>query len=133
MQSNHAVYHLASSTRLVGVPHAAALGRVLAKLKQNQIPHFAWREPDHDFGFTAIATAPLTVSEKKVLSNYRLYNGEGDSGMVVSAKPPSPPRSCGCNSNLSGSKPEDDGSTPSRGSSTPVAQLAEQRPLKPIS
>lgn len=56
----------------IGVPDINALNRVLKKLKDNQIPHFPWIEPDNDFGFTSIATIPLNPSIKEVLKNYRL-------------------------------------------------------------
>lgn len=59
---------------MVGVPHLAALNRVLAKLKANQIEHFAWTEPDYAFGFTAIATCPLNENVKQALSNYRVWS-----------------------------------------------------------
>lgn len=81
VQSNHAVFSLATLTRqesvpniiAIGVPDKPALERVLAKLKANQIPHYAWHEPDYDYGFTSIATVPLTVEQKQVLENYRLW------------------------------------------------------------
>lgn len=60
---------------VIGVPDVAALNRVLVKLRANQIPHHSWHEPDFDFGFTAIATAPLDDSQRAVLANYRLYSG----------------------------------------------------------
>ena len=83
VQSGHALYHLASNFRpdpsvpniiAIGVPHVAALERVKAKLELNKIPHYIWREPDHDFGFTAIATSPLDDKQKLALSNYRLLS-----------------------------------------------------------
>jgi hypothetical protein len=58
---------------LIGVPNIAALNRVRVKLEANQIPHYCWHEPDHDFGFTAIATAPLYGEQRKILANYRVY------------------------------------------------------------
>lgn len=84
VQSNHATFSIASLLRLergipniilIGVPHLRSLNKVLAKLKAHQIPHFAWTEPDYDFGLTAIATAPLEGEQRSVLSNYRLYGG----------------------------------------------------------
>jgi hypothetical protein len=58
---------------VIGVPDTAALLRVLAKLAAYQIPHYAWTEPDNDFGLTAIATGPIDDEQRKVLSNYRLW------------------------------------------------------------
>jgi hypothetical protein len=59
---------------VIGVPSLDSLNKVLEKLKANQVPHYAWIEPDYDFGFTAIAAGPLDESQKKVLSNYRLWS-----------------------------------------------------------
>lgn len=50
--------------------------RVQTKLVQNQIPHFAWEEPDFDLGFTSITTVPLDFEQKQVLKNYRVYNSK---------------------------------------------------------
>jgi hypothetical protein len=81
VQSLHAVFSIATLTGLefaipniitIGVPDKAALHRVVAKLQANQIPHYAWMEPDFDFGFTAIATTPLDAEQKQILMNYRL-------------------------------------------------------------
>jgi hypothetical protein len=59
---------------LVGMPNVAALRRVSKKLEVNQIPHYDWIEPDHDFGFTAIATAPIWGEQREALKNYRVYH-----------------------------------------------------------
>lgn len=84
VQSNHATFKLASGLQpeggipnivVIGVPDVRALSRVLAKLKQHQIVHAPFYEPDFDYGFTAIATAPLNEVSRQVLSNYRLYSG----------------------------------------------------------
>jgi len=81
VQSNHAVFSLVTLLQLqfsvpniivIGVPDVKALERVQLKLKSNSIKHYAWTEPDFDFGFTSIATVPLSVEEKSVLSGYRL-------------------------------------------------------------
>jgi len=58
----------------IGVPDIAALERVRAKLRANQIAAHYWHEPDNDLGFTAIATIPLNAEQKQVLANYRLWN-----------------------------------------------------------
>jgi hypothetical protein len=82
VQSNHAVYHMASLTYqdgtpnivLIGMPDKAALQRVLTKLKSNNILHYSWTEPDYDLGLTAVATGPLYGEQREALRNYRLYN-----------------------------------------------------------
>ena len=83
IQSNHAVYHLASLRQqdegvpnlvLIGLPGQKALRKVLSKLSVNNIPHYAWEEPDNDWGLTAIATAPITGEQRETLRNYRVYN-----------------------------------------------------------
>ena len=81
VQSNHAVYHLAGlryedgnpNLVVIGLPSESSLRRTLRKLETHQIPHYAWTEPDNNFGLTAIATAPLRGEERKILANYRLY------------------------------------------------------------
>ena len=99
VQSSHAVFQLASlyaggeatpNMVLIGVPDPRALARVAAKLKQNQIPHYEWREPDwQEYGFadplTAIATAPLNAAEKQVLQHYRLYRHAGGNAQALCA------------------------------------------------
>ena len=82
MQSIHAVDQMRctygpddyiSNVVFVGVPNTRSLEKVLKKLKDNQIPHYPWHEPDGDMGFTSIATAPLNSEQKSVLCNYRLW------------------------------------------------------------
>jgi hypothetical protein len=82
-QSNHATYSLALAYNpacdipnivTIGVPDLAALKRVQYKLVQNQIPHYAWTEPDFDLGFTSITTVPLDFNQKQILKNYRVYS-----------------------------------------------------------
>lgn len=77
---------------LVGVPHVAALQRVLGKLKAAQIRHYCWHEPDYNFGFTAIAAMPDRDEQRRVLGNYRLwkYHGAGEeqsSGSLAADRP----------------------------------------------
>lgn len=65
----------------IGVRDQPALERVLLKLKQFQLPHYAWHEPDNDFGFTAIAVGPLGAEEREPLMRYQLYRpGELSNG-----------------------------------------------------
>jgi hypothetical protein len=59
---------------LIGLPNISALRRAEAKLCANGIPHYAWSEPDYDFGFTAIATTPIHGEQRKALANYRVYS-----------------------------------------------------------
>jgi hypothetical protein len=83
VQSCHAVFQVSSKITyppeiepnmvLIGVPDEKALLKVQTKLNKHQIEHHTWSEPDFDFGFTAIATVPLTESEKLPLSTYRLW------------------------------------------------------------
>ena len=69
---------------LIGVPDRARLEKVRAKIVARQVPHYAWPpEPGIDFGFSAIATAPLEAEQRRFLSRYRLLKfGEG-AGMPV--------------------------------------------------
>ena len=58
---------------LIGVPNEKGLRKAKAKLEAAGIEYVAWEEPDYDYGFTALATAPLDRSKKEVLANYRLW------------------------------------------------------------
>ena len=84
MQSNPCyIFHLAAlecpepdripNLVLIGLPNKAALMRALEKLNNNHIPHFAWTEPDYDFGLTAIATVAISGVQRKALANYKLW------------------------------------------------------------
>ena len=81
VQSNHASLTLASLIEiggipniiLIGVPNQAGLLRVHERLAANAIGHYMWEEPDYEMGLTAIATHPLDLEQKKVLSQYRLW------------------------------------------------------------
>lgn len=68
---------------VIGVPDVKALLRVRAKLEAAKIPHYNWEEPDYDFGFTAIATAPLYDEQRKVLRNYRVWSYSPGAGKPV--------------------------------------------------
>jgi hypothetical protein len=59
---------------VIGLPNVAALNRAVTKLKAANILHYAWHEPDFNFGFTAIATAPIEGKQREALANYRVYN-----------------------------------------------------------
>jgi hypothetical protein len=65
---------------VIGVPNQEALRHALTRLERHQIPHYAWGEPDYDYGFTAIATVPLDQKQRAVLSNYRLWRFAGGDG-----------------------------------------------------
>lgn len=77
---------------VIGVPNKEALERVSAKLVAHGIRAYAYDEPDYQMGFTALATVPLTVEEKGVLSNYRLWRAPGEPGnrLVPSLETPAP-------------------------------------------
>jgi hypothetical protein len=68
------------------VPDVKALERVLAKLKQHQIQHFVWTEPDYNFGMTAITTVPLNEQQKQCLLKYQLLKYAGVDGRLSSGK-----------------------------------------------
>lgn len=83
VQSNHATHHMSSFYRsdgdvpnivLIGLPNIKALERALRKLRDNKIPHYAWVEPDNDFGLTSICTAPILGVQRDCLKNYRVYS-----------------------------------------------------------
>lgn len=76
---------------VIGVPNKEALERVSAKLLQHKIRHYNYSEPDYQMGFTAIATVPLSVEEKKVLSNYRLWKTAEDRGNRIAPSVGTPP------------------------------------------
>lgn len=59
---------------LIGLPNKQSLERTLKKLKDNQIPHYAWSEPDYEFGFTSICTAPISGETRDCLRKYQVYS-----------------------------------------------------------
>lgn len=61
---------------IIGVPHTTALNKVVAKVKEHQLQHYIWADPDDDFGATAVATLPLDTTSKEALRNYRLWRHE---------------------------------------------------------
>lgn len=61
---------------LVGVPDRRGLEKVVVKLRAAGVRHYCWHEPDHNLGFTAIATEPLSQEQKMFLANYRLWKHE---------------------------------------------------------
>lgn len=81
VQSAHAVLTMAQYFRvdgtpniiLIGVPDQAGLKKVEAKLDRERVAYHSWHEPDYGFGFTAIATEPMTKERKEFLKDYRLY------------------------------------------------------------
>lgn len=113
VQTNHSSFHLAAlrgcdpgvpNLVAIGMPNTRSLERVLRKLQTHNIPHFAWREPDHDFGLTAIATAPLDAGspERELLKCYRVYRAP-----VVSQARTSDSKSEGVGSTPTGSANRD--------------------------
>lgn len=82
VQSNHATFVMAAqmpradgipNVIVIGVPHIAALKRVLHKLEAAAIPAEQFTDPDFPVGITAVCTYPLSVEDKKPLANYRLW------------------------------------------------------------
>jgi len=81
VQSNHATMMMAAlrgeegvpNIVAIGVPHTKSLQKVQLKLRKNKIPHFAWIEPDFNYGLTAIATAPIWGQQRDILKEYRVY------------------------------------------------------------
>ncbi len=58
---------------LIGVPNVEELRKAAEILAYNQIPHWEWTEPDFDYGFTAIATAPIEGRQRLCLAHYKLW------------------------------------------------------------
>jgi hypothetical protein len=92
VHSCHATYHASRCYRpdegipclvVIGVPDLAALNRVLTKLRDKQVPHFAWTDPDVALGMLSIATAPLTDDQRIHLKNYRLYSPGAPKGACL--------------------------------------------------
>jgi hypothetical protein len=120
----------------VGMPPLAAMERVLRKLKANNIPHYAWYEPDNDWGLTAIATIPLTADspQRQAMSCYRVYAPE------VLSVGTTPSKGDGASSILAGSAMQGWGNTSVPGPSLdapalllgPHSSIVEQRFLKPV-
>lgn len=81
VQSNHASMMMSSrygfegtpNLVLIGVSNAAALREACALLTENQIAHWSWHEPDFDFGFTSICTAPIIGAERRCIAHYKLW------------------------------------------------------------
>jgi len=101
VQANHATMLMTSQTPgiglpnlvVIGVPDKDALDRVSRKLIFHKIRHYLYFEPDDYIGHSAIATVPITVEEKKVLSNYRLWKptpGERRNPLGSSVGTPAP-------------------------------------------
>lgn len=98
VQAMHAVYGMVSvrgewgepNIVLIGVPDAKALRRVEAKLQDSEFAHYKWTEPDLNIGFTAIATSPLDMQQKQVLSNYRLWRHSPERELAPSVETGNP-------------------------------------------
>ena len=85
VQSNHATFEMASrlssepSTSevpyciVIGVPDKNSLFRVVERLRAHGIGHRVFYEPDDNMGLSAVATVPLEQDQRRVLSNYRLW------------------------------------------------------------
>lgn len=58
---------------LIGMETQEALVHTADYLTSHNIPHEMFHEPDYDTGFTAIATRPITGSQRKLFKRYSLY------------------------------------------------------------
>lgn len=84
VQSNHATWQMSAkygdesipNIVLIGVPDIEALNAACRLLSENQIPHWSWTDPDFDFGFASIATAPISGLARQCLAHYRLWKEE---------------------------------------------------------
>lgn len=91
VQSNHATLSLASHYGIEGIPNIVAIGvpdqagleEACAILSANQIPHWRWEEPDFDYGFTAIATAPISGDQRLCLAHYSLWKPGGTDALLA--------------------------------------------------
>lgn len=85
IQSNHACLHAGMEFAAksgfkegipymvtVGMPSIKPLNRVIAKLQENNIPHYVMVDTDVCSDPTAVVTWPLDEEQKQVLRNYRL-------------------------------------------------------------
>ena len=64
----------------IGIPHEESMTKVRDKLRESQIPHLAWIDPDFKhLGVLSIATVALTKEQRIILSNYRLYDPRANS------------------------------------------------------
>jgi hypothetical protein len=123
IQACHAVWELVRlrgetttpNLVLIGLPNRRSLEKTAAQLSLRNIPHLEWCEPDWNDEFTAIATAPLRGRDRDFFKKYRLYTPVAQLARA------------------SNSKFEDVGSTPTGSASASVAQMGEQRSLKPPS
>lgn len=83
-----AIYHSDGgipNIALIGVADQQELIRVVAKLKDNRIPHYAYSEPDYDFGLTAICTAPISGIQRQALRHFKIYR-EGTTNEQVACE-----------------------------------------------
>lgn len=63
---------------VLGVPDKAALLRASRLCSDNQISHHLWREPDFDFGETALATAAISGDKRRAFAEYPLWDWQLD-------------------------------------------------------
>ena len=62
---------------LIGVPNKLALERVIQKLKNNNIAHTPFYEPDWEMGLSAVATTPnLSDEQRSALKNYAIWRNK---------------------------------------------------------
>ena len=85
VQAAHATHHagirfgkteVQTNFVLIGVKDQADLEKVAMHLDFHQIDFEMFFEPDHDTGYTAIATRPLYGDERKPLRKFSTYKGK---------------------------------------------------------
>lgn len=84
VQSNHATWSMGAkygdestpNMVLIGVADICALEAVSELLAANQIPQWIWHEPDFNFGFTSIATAPIRGAQRQCLAHFRTWKSQ---------------------------------------------------------
>jgi hypothetical protein len=82
IQSCHATHLMAMavgdkvslpSIVLIGVPDKSSLQEVIHKLDSYNIANYPFIEPDFGMGLSAVATAPISSEQRKLLSTYQLW------------------------------------------------------------
>lgn len=87
VQTAHSAFHAGETTQhleilpnqdipslvLLQVDNEEQLQALSKKLKEKDIVHSKFFEPDDNLGYTSITTVPVTDEQRKVFSNYRLW------------------------------------------------------------
>ena len=69
---------------LIGAKDEKALAKIAFDLERQGIEFEFFYEPDHDTGYTAIATRPLCGDERKPFRKYNTYQGENNGKCNIS-------------------------------------------------